>query len=168
MITPDRVQLFVALLTLVALATIAAAVSPAVRVALAPVALWYAAAVAATATLGSLYFSEVAHYTPCRLCWYQRIAMYPLAVILLVAAWRRDRDVRWYVLPVAALGFLVAAYHYALERVPSLDRGACDPDVPCTLEWFEEFGFMTLPFMAAAGFAAVAVLTLIARPGGEP
>ena len=167
MITPERVQVFVALLTVAALATIAAAVWPRARDAMAPAALWLAAAVAFTATTGSLYFSEVAHYTPCRLCWYQRIAMYPLVLIVGVAAWRRDRDVRWYALPVAAVGFLVAVYHYALERVPALDSGACDPEVPCTLVWFEEFGFMSLPFMAAVAFAAVAVLTLIAQPGDE-
>ena len=65
-------------------------------------ALWIAFLVAAVATAGSLYFSEVANYIPCRLCWFQRIAMYPLAVILLVAAIRRDRGVRWYVVPLAA------------------------------------------------------------------
>ena len=64
--------------------------------------LWIAATVALTATLGSLYFSEVAHYVPCRLCWFQRIAMYPLAVVLVIAAVRRDRAVRWYAGPLAA------------------------------------------------------------------
>ena len=69
-------------------------------------ALWLAFLVAATATAGSLYFSEVADYVPCQLCWFQRIAMYPLAVVLLVAAIRRDRSVRWYVGPLAAIGAL--------------------------------------------------------------
>ncbi|NDE79574.1 MAG: disulfide bond formation protein B, partial [Actinobacteria bacterium] len=59
------------------------------------VSLWLAWLVAAVATAGSLYFSEIADYVPCRLCWFQRVCMYPLAGILLVAAIRRDRNVRW-------------------------------------------------------------------------
>ncbi len=64
---------------------------------------WLSFLVAAGATAGSLYFSEVANFVPCRLCWFQRTAMYPLSVILLVAAIRRDRGVRWYVVPLAAI-----------------------------------------------------------------
>ena len=64
---------------------------------------WLSFLVAAGATAGSLYFSEVANFVPCRLCWFQRTAMYPLSVILLVAAIRRDRGARWYVVPLAAI-----------------------------------------------------------------
>ena len=89
-------------------------------------ALWIAFLVAGIAMAGSLYFSEVADFIPCRLCWFQRIAMYPLAVILLVAAIRRDRAVRWYVVPVAAIGACVSMYHYVIEWNPELEVGdAC-------------------------------------------
>jgi hypothetical protein len=134
-------------------------------------ALWIAFLVAAGATLGSLYFSEVANYVPCRLCWYQRIAMYPLTVILLVAAIRRDRGVRWYAIPVAGVGACVSIYHYLVEWHPQLEGDACDPTYPCSLVWFREFGFVTLALMALCGFVAIIALLLPIRRrelDGEP
>ena len=123
---------------------------------------WLAWLIAAGATLGSLYFSEVADFVPCRLCWFQRVAMYPLSVILLVAAWRRDRGARWYVLPIAAIGAAVSSYHYLLEWVPSLEGGACSATGPaCADVWFREFGFVTLAFMALAGFVSIIVLLTV-------
>lgn len=127
--------------------------------------LWLAFLVAAGSTLGSLYFSEVADYVPCRLCWFQRVAMYPLSVILLVAAWRRDRTVRWYVIPVAALGLAVSVYHSLIEWRPSLEGGACGVGPSCADVWFKEFGFVTLATMAGCGF--LAIITLVALAGTE-
>ena len=126
-------------------------------------ALWIAFLVAAVAMAGSLYFSEVANFIPCRLCWFQRIAMYPLAVILLVAAVRGDRSVRWYAVPLASLGACVSIYHYLVEWHPQLEGSACDPTNPCSLVWFREFGFVTLPLMALCGFVAIIVLVLPTR-----
>ncbi len=109
------VATFLALLALTALAGLVLIIVLAVMGRLEPVrsalglgALWLAFAVALTATVGSLYFSEVAGLEPCTLCWYQRIAMYPLAVILGVAAWRGDWGVRRYAAPLAAIGAVVA------------------------------------------------------------
>ena len=127
------------------------------------VGLWLAAAIAIGATAGSLYFSEIAGFVPCRLCWYQRIAMYPLAVIGIVAALRRDRDVVWYAVPLASIGAGIAAYHYLIEWRPALDTGACSANGPaCTDIWFREFGFVTLAFMALAGFIGIITFTLAA------
>ncbi len=123
-------------------------------------ALWLAWLIAAVAMAGSLYFSESADYLPCRWCWFQRVAMYPLAVILLVAALRRDRSVRWYVVPVAVIGACISAYHYTIEWRPSLEVGSCDAFGPsCSDVWFRRFGFVTLSFMALCGFVAIIVLT---------
>ena len=74
---------------------------------------------------GSLYYSEVAHYTPCALCWYQRIAMYPLVLLLGIAAFRRDIGIRLYAIPLAAIGAVISAYHYLLEWGIDVSRGAC-------------------------------------------
>jgi disulfide bond formation protein DsbB len=126
-------------------------------------ALWLAFIVAAVATAGSLYFSEVADYVPCRLCWFQRIAMYPLAVILLIAAIRRDGAIRWYAIPLAAVGACVSIYHYLVEWHPRLEGDVCDPTSPCSLVWFREFGFVTLAFMALCGFAAIIALLAPSR-----
>src|SRR5215212_8906747 len=112
-------------------------------------ALWLGAVVAATCMVGSLYFSEVADFIPCTLCWYQRIAMYPLAVILTVAAVRRDRAVRFYVVPLAGIGAAISLYHYVIEWFPEAETGVCSTTIPCSVQWFDPvLGFISLPFMA--------------------
>jgi Disulfide bond formation protein DsbB len=167
----DAFQLFFTLLALLALggavavltarllrdrSTTAAEIADAVDDA----ALWIAFLVAGTATAGSLYFSEVADFVPCQLCWYQRIAMYPLALILLVAALRHDRSVRWYAGPLAAGGTVISTYHYLVEWRPSLEGGVCGLGPSCADVWFRELGFVTLAFMALCGFVAILVLVV--------
>ncbi|MFM8380726.1 MAG: disulfide bond formation protein B, partial [Actinomycetota bacterium] len=125
--------------------------------------LWLAWSIAAVATAGSLYFSEVADYVPCRLCWFQRICMYPLAGILLVAAARNDRSVRWYALPLLLAGIGISAYHYLIEWRPAWGEGACGIGPSCTDVWFRRLGFMTLAGMALSGFLAMLAL-LFVRP----
>jgi disulfide bond formation protein DsbB len=122
--------------------------------------------VAATCTLGSLYFSEIEHLKPCRLCWFQRSMMYPLAVILLVSVVRRDRGVRAYALVLAGLGALVSTYHYLIEWNVISEGTSCDPTNPCSaLPFDRQYGFISLAFMAFAGFAfVISVLTL---PAGD-
>ena len=114
-----------------------------------------ALAVAVIATLGSLYLSEGAGFPPCTLCWYQRIAMYPLVPILIVALARREPSGRWYAVPLAAVGALISAYHYAVQQFPALDSGTCSVDAPCTVVWVSRFGFMTIPFMALLAFLLI-------------
>jgi len=138
---------------------IAASVIDAIR----PVSRPLAAAITGTCMLGSLYFSEIANYTPCRLCWYQRAAMYPLAVLLLVGAIRRWGGLWRVAVPLAAIGASISAYHWSIERFSFLGTGSCSADVPCTVPWFTEFGFVTLAFMAFAGFAAAVALVTIPR-----
>lgn len=133
-----------------------------------PGALWVAAVVALTATAGSLYFSEVAGFEPCALCWYQRIAMYPLVLILGIAAARGDAAVRRYVAPIAAVGALVSIYHIGVERLPGLPTGSCSVAAPCDLIWVERFGFVTIPVMALAGFVAILTLLLVYTGGPQP
>lgn len=165
MIGVETVAVFYSILALVAnvvvvgvVALVAAGRRGRLRYAFGGSALVAAFVVAALATLGSLYFSEVAHFEPCRLCWYQRIAMYPLVIILGMAAWRGDAGVRRYVVPLAAVGALIAAYHYALEWLPWLDSGVCSAATPCTLVWFREFGFISLPYLALSAFLLILAL----------
>jgi len=127
----------------------------------APFARPLAAAVATTCMLGSLYFSEIVNYKPCRLCWFQRSMMYPLAIILIIAVIRRSKSIWKITVPLAAIGASISAYHWFLERFPNLDAGVCDVKVPCEFIWFEHFGFVTLPFMAFTGFLAVIVFTTL-------
>ena len=175
MIAPETVSLFYALLAILANVAVVAVVVAVVTGRgdvladqLGGSALAGAFVVALLATAGSLYFSEVAHYVPCTLCWYQRIAMYPLVVVLGIAAWRGDTRVRRYVVPIVAIGAVVALYHYALERVPGLDSGVCSSSVPCTLIWFQELGFITLPYLALSAFLLIGALAWLAGRADEP
>lgn len=124
--------------------------------------------VALVATLGSLYYSEIADFIPCPLCWYQRIAMYPLAVVLGIGWLRRDAGAAWYSLPIATVGACISAYHVAVERYPSLGDGlSCSLQAPCTVPYFRQFGWVTLAVMALAGFLAVMALSVGALVGAR-
>jgi len=123
--------------------------------------------VAVVATLGSLYLSEVAHFVPCRLCWYQRIAMYPLVVVLGIGWLRRDGSARLTAAVLAALGLAVNVWHLAIELKPSLEGSGCDPTNPCAFRWVEVWGFWTIPRMATVAFALV-LLTLALDRGPAP
>ncbi len=136
-----------------------------------PLRLELIAAVATTAALGSLYLSEGAGFEPCRLCWAQRAAMYPLAVILIGAvidkrfASGRIAASSWLanvVGLVSVVGLGIAVFH-RYEQSQGGVGSLCDPAVPCAARWLNHFGFMTIPTMAAIGFATIAVFSLRAR-----
>lgn len=121
-------------------------------------ALWLAWIVALVATVGSLIYSEVIHFEPCRLCWFQRIAMYPMSIILLVGAIRREFQVKYYALPLALIGLGISIYHVIIQNVPGLEGGACDPSNPCSAKYVDIFNFISIPVMAGAGFIVISVL----------
>ena len=129
-----------------------------------PQALALAAVVALVCTAGSLYLSEVANFPPCRLCWFQRVGMYPLVVLLGLAAVRRDRSIRPYAATLAVLGGLVSVWHLLVERYPTLEGSSCDPLNPCSIKWVERFGYLTIPGMALSGFALIVALLAVAGP----
>ena len=135
-----------------------------VAAAIAPNALAMGWNVAFLATAGSLYFSEVAQFEPCTLCWYQRIAMYPLVVILGVALAKREGRAPTGSATLAAVGAAIAAYHVALEWIPSLDTGACSATAPCTLVWFRALGVFSLPTLALTAFLLILTLLLVRDP----
>lgn len=153
----------VALLSLVALVAAAGLVvyrlvkGPGAAGLLGGKAIWLAWIVAMTCTVGSLIYSEVIHFEPCRMCWFQRIAMYPLVIVLLVGAIRREFQVKYYVLPLALLGLATSVYHYLMQVFPSLESGSCGA-VSCSARLVEIFGFISIPFMAGSGFIVIAVL----------
>jgi disulfide bond formation protein DsbB len=134
---------------------------------LAPAGLWMAWLVAATAMAGSLYFSEGAGLVPCALCWYQRIAMYPMAIVLLIAAWRGDIGIRPYAATIAGIGAVISGYHILVQRLPGLPSGSCSLESPCSAIYIERFGFVTIPVMAFIGFAAILTIMLFITPTRE-
>ena len=118
--------------------------------------------IAIGATLGSLYFSETRHFVPCEYCWYQRIVMYPLALILLIATIRRDKNIIPYALTLSLTGFAISAYHYQLQLFPQQSY-SCGLEASCTYRWIEVFGFVTIPLLALTSFAFISMI-LIATP----
>lgn len=116
--------------------------------------------IAAVAMLSSLYYSEYANFTPCELCWFQRIAMYPLAVLLLIAVASRSRLDSRYVVAMAGIGLVISIYHYQLELFPDQAQICTGGVVSCSVRFVEEFGFVSIPFMAGAGFLSVLLLQL--------
>lgn len=122
--------------------------------------------VALVATLGSLYLSEIAHFPPCTLCWLQRIAMYPLVVVLGIGALRSDHNVGWYALPLVGIGAAIAFYHALVQRVPSLQQAtSCSAEAPCNAMWVHEFGIVTIPVMALGAFLVIGVLLAMGAAG---
>ena len=121
--------------------------------------LWLAFVVALVATGGSLYFSEVEHFIPCKLCWFQRIAMYPL-VLLALPALGDDRRAAQYLLPLPIVGFGIAVWHILVERGVVSDTESCQISAPggCATKWIEEFGYMTIPTLSATAFALIALV----------
>jgi disulfide bond formation protein DsbB len=135
--------------------------------------LYWAWLVSIAATVGSLYFSEVRMFVPCALCWWQRILMYPLVVVLGVATFRQDLSAWRTALPLSLLGLGTATYHYLLQRVPGLAPPAsCASGVPCNLQYIDWFGFVTIPFLAAVAFLIITIAMLrlawTERSGAQP
>lgn len=128
--------------------------------------------VAAVAMAGSLYFSDGVGFVPCLLCWYQRIAMYPLVLVLGVGLVRGDPGVWRYGVPLSVVGLVIAAYHVALQLRPSLEVVSCQAGAPCSARYVAVFGFVSIPGMAAAAFLLITALLLtlaaIGRAGERP
>ncbi len=113
------------------------------------------------ATLGSLYFSEVADYLPCTLCWYQRIAMYPIALVAVGGLVFRDQGTLRSSLGLAAIGLAIAVYHIQLQLFPDQGSSSCEIRNPCTAKWAEAYGFISIPMMAGACFAIIVAASVI-------
>ena len=123
-----------------------------------------AALLAIGATLGSLYLSEIAHLEPCRWCWFQRIAMYPLALVLAVGWARQDRGVHLYGLPMCVAGAAMSTWHYLLQHFPDLEGATtCSITSPCAVRYAWEFGFVSIPYMAGSVFVLVGALLISSR-----
>ncbi|WP_050179658.1 disulfide oxidoreductase [Domibacillus robiginosus] len=125
-------------------------------------ALYAAWVIAVTATLGSLYFSEIREFVPCELCWIQRIFMYPLAIILGIAAFHNEINLKKYVLPLSIIGGSISFYHYLVQKVPGFaDIKPCVQGVPCNVQYINWFGFVTIPFLALTAFTLISILMVL-------
>ncbi len=132
-------------------------------------ALYVALLAAWVAMFGSLYFSLVSGFVPCDLCWYQRILMYPLTLLIGTGLTLRDRHLPKLILPLSTLGMLVALYHYLLEKTDWFDGvQVCRNGVACTTMWINWAGFITIPFLSLTAFTIITVMAVIALRAGEP
>ena len=127
-----------------------------------PYAAW---TIALLAMAGSLFFSEVMQLPPCVLCWYQRIASYPLVLIIGIGILKRDARMRIYALPFALIGLAISVYHNLLYYgfIPE-SITPCTEGVPCNAVQIEWLGFITIPFMGLASFAVIAACLLLYKP----
>ncbi len=125
-------------------------------------ALYAAWVVAVIATLGSLYFSEIKEFVPCELCWIQRIFMYPLAIILGIAAFNNEMNMKKYVLPLSIIGGSISFYHYLVQKVPGFaEIKPCVQGVPCNIQYINWFGFVTIPFLALMAFTLISIFMVL-------
>lgn len=126
--------------------------------------IWLSFLVALTATLGSLFYSEIAGFEPCKLCWFQRIFMYPMVLLLGIAWWKNDKGIFRYTVALSIAGALIAAYHYLLQIgvAPALiPCSVLGYSVSCSQKFTMTFGYITIPLMSLTAFL---MILLFAQP----
>lgn len=113
---------------------------------------------------GSLFFSEVMGYIPCKLCWFQRIFMYPLVILLGMACYKNDRSLISYILPLSILGGMISLYHYSEQKIPGLAKILpCTEGVPCNTDYINWLGFITIPLLALIAFTLISLILWVGR-----
>lgn len=133
--------------------------------------LWLGFLLSLIATGMSLFYSEIAGYAPCLLCWWQRIFIYPQVILYGMALWKKDRGVLPYTITLSIIGLLIAIYHYISQMVEfylpentlSLDCGVEVDGVSCTSFYFLEFGYITMPMMSVTALIFLVLMPLIAK-----
>ena len=130
--------------------------------------LWGAFVVAAIATGGSLFYSQVAHFVPCEFCWFQRVLMYPLSILTLLIAARGDNRAARYLIPLPVVGAGTSIYHMLLEHHVIKEPGACTvTGGGCTVNWIfqHSFGYLTIPTLALTAFLLLIGFLVLASTG---
>jgi len=126
--------------------------------------LFFAWIVSMVSMLGSLFFSEIMMFPPCVMCWYQRICMYPLAILFLVALFSNDQNVFKYAMPLVIVGLFFAIYHNLLYYgiVPET-LAPCSQGVSCTSDYINWFGFITIQLLSLVGFTLIFITLIFIR-----
>ena len=116
------------------------------------------------ATLGSLFFSEIMKFIPCSLCWYQRIFMYPLVFLFLINLLYPDDKIFKYALPLVFIGWLISVYHNLLMfKIIPENLSPCVQGIPCSVDYLNWFGFITIPLLSFFAYTCVLILLIIAK-----
>lgn len=120
---------------------------------------WFTSLVA---TFGSLFFSEVMKFPPCVLCWYQRICMYPLVLILVTGLFPVSRQVLKYALPLTGIGWLISVYHNLLYyKILPESAAPCVQGISCTTQFIQWGGFITIPFLSWFAFSLILIFLFL-------
>ncbi len=120
--------------------------------------------VSLVATFGSLYFSEIKGFIPCELCWYQRIFMYPLILILGIGTFQNDSSVKKFVLPLALIGGSISLMHYLEQKIPGFGGiKPCVSGVPCSSQYINWLGFITIPLLALMAFVSITICMFLMK-----
>jgi disulfide bond formation protein DsbB len=131
--------------------------------------LWGAFVVAAIATGGSLFYSDIAGFVPCELCWYQRLFMYPLSILTLLIAARGDNRAARYLLPLPIVGAGISIYHMLIQYGAIKEPAACSQIIPgaCGINWISNhsFGYLSIPTLALTAFLLIIGFLLLASTG---
>ncbi len=118
----------------------------------------------AASTLGSIFFSHIMDFAPCVLCWYQRIFLFPLVIILATALFPFDKRVIVYSLPLAIIGWFVAFYHNLLySGIIPQDLQPCSKGISCTEKYIYLFGFLTIPMLSLIAFSMIILLLIFLK-----
>lgn len=130
---------------------------------------FFAFLVALTAMTGSLYFSEIALFEPCKLCWFQRILMYPQVFILGSSIYYKIKDIWKVELPLVVIGLLLSGYHYYLQLNPNplASCGTVGFSVSCSEKFLTYFGYITIPWMSFSAFVMILILMIINKHVGK-
>ncbi len=120
--------------------------------------------VASVATLGSLFFSEIMQFVPCSMCWYQRIFMYPLVLMFLMSLLFPDDKIFKYAMTLVVVGLFFAIYHNLLmfDIIPE-SVVPCVQGVPCSTEYINWFGFITIPLLSLVAYVLLFLLLIIGK-----
>jgi len=118
--------------------------------------------VSAVATIGSLTLSEILNFFPCKLCWYQRIGMYPIAIISFVALIFNKSEIKKYVLALSVIGILIATYHILMQTFPTAFE-CTDEVAKCSAVQFAAYGYITIPVMAFTAFLLIILVSLFGK-----
>lgn len=118
--------------------------------------MYFAWAIALFSTITSLVFSEILKYPPCSLCWYQRIFMYSLVIILPIGILLKDKSVWYYLTVFSFIGLMIASYHALIyHNVIKEVITVCTAELSCKTKQFELFGFLSIPVMSVGAFLVV-------------
>jgi disulfide bond formation protein DsbB len=131
--------------------------------------LWAAFVVAAVATGGSLFFSQMAHFQPCELCWFQRICLYPMSLLTLFAAVHGDHRFSRYLLPFPVIGACVSVYHLLIENDVIKEPQSCQisAGIGCGTKWIDYFGYMTIPTLALTAAVLLTGFLALSAAGAD-